>query len=339
MRLRFPELLSHLERGEGPAPVYLLCGNEPLQLRDAALAVRSACRLAGFDERVVLDQDGTLDWAELQSARANLSLFSTSRLIELRLATARLGQAGGAAVREYCADPPAADRLLILAPALEYKEFRSAWLKGLEQVGVVVQVWPLTGRALNAWVEQRLVKAGFVPARGVAGFVAERSEGNMLAADQEVEKLTLLHPPGPLNEASVREAIGDSARFDPFALTAAAIAGERERVHRIIAVLAADGTPAALVLWALAREIRMLAAVAFAQHQGQDTATVFATHQVWQSRRARTLKALDRISLSALQRLLKQCAAADACVKGVDAGDFWAMITAIADGLAGGAAP
>ena len=335
MRLRFQELISHLERCEGLAPVYLLSGQEPLQLRDAALAVRHACLGAGVDERIVLDQDGTLDWAELGAARANLSLFSASRLLELRVTAARLGQSGSAAVREYCAAHPAADRLLILAPALEHKELRSAWLKAVERVGVVVQVWPLTGGALNAWVEGRLVKAGFAPDRGVASFVAERAEGNMLAADQEVEKLALLHPPGPLDEASVREAIGDSARFDPFGLTAAAVAGDRRRVHRILAVLEADGTPRALVLWALAREVRMLAAVAFARRQGADLAPVFARHQVWQSRRAGAMGALKRLSLLALHGLLRQCADADACVKGVAAGDAWAKIAAIADGLAG----
>jgi DNA polymerase-3 subunit delta len=335
MRLRYPQLAGHLRRGL--APVYLLSGGEPLQLRDAAEAIRAAARAAGCDEREVLDQDATFDWRALAATRETLSLFSRRRLIELRIATARLGRDGGAALRAYCARPPAEDCLLILAPHLERKELKGGWSQAVDQAGVILEVWPLTGRTFIAWLEERLRAAGFQPAPGVAALLAERAEGNMLAADQEVEKLALLHAGGPLSEADLLAAVGDSARFDVFALGDAALAGERARVQRILAVLAADGTGEPLVLWSLARDVRLLAAAAFARARGQDLAPVFAAHQVRPTRQPQVERALARLPLADLHRLLERCAAADACIKGVMPGDPWPLLAEIADGLARGA--
>lgn len=335
MRLRYPQLADHLEHGL--APVVLLCGSEPLQLREGARAVRKAARAEGFDERQVLDQDASFDWRELAATTEALSLFSQRRLIELRVSTPRLGRDGGAALRDYCAQPPDDDRLLIIAPALERKELKSAWAQAVDRAGVILEVWPLSGAAFTGWLEHRLRSAGFRPARGVTGLLAERAEGNMLAADQEIEKLALLHEPGPITEADVLAAIGDSARFDVFALGDAALAGDRARVHRILAVLAAEGTAEPLILWALARETRMLAAVAFARARAQDPTAIFTAHQARSARQALARRALSRLSLRQLHDLLQQCAMADARIKGAATGDPWPLLTEIADGLARGA--
>ncbi|AGA89886.1 DNA polymerase III, delta subunit [Thioflavicoccus mobilis 8321] len=336
MRLRYPQLAGHLR--QGLSPVYLVSGAEPLQLRDAAQAIRIAAGAAGFDEREVLDQDAAFDWRTLAATRETLSLFSRRRLIELRIATPRLGRDGGAALRDHCAHAPVDDRLLIVAPNLERKELKAAWAQAVDQAGVILEVWPLTGRAFVAWLEERLRAAGFQPASGVATLLAERVEGNMLAAAQEVEKLALIHDGGPLTEAALLAAVGDSARFDVFALGDAALAGERARVHRILAVLAADGTAEALVLWSLAREVRLLAAAAFARRQGQDLAPVFAAHQVRQTRQGLVQRALARSPLAHLHRLLEQCAEADASIKGTLTSVPWPLLTEIADGLARGPA-
>lgn len=334
MRLRYAQLAAHLR--QSLSPVYLLCGDEPLQLREATQALRSAARRAGLGERLVLEQDALFDWRRLTAATENLSLFSSRRLIELRITTPKLGRDGSAAVRDYCARPSQEDRLLILAPTLERKELKSAWAQAIDRVGVVLPVASLTGPALISWVEDRLRRAGFEPVPGVAALLAERAEGNLLAADQEVEKLGLIKAGGPLSEAELMAAIGDSARFDPFALSTAALTGDRQRVHRILAVLTTDGTAEALILWVLAREVRMLASLAFARARREDLGPVFAAHQVWESRRALAGAALARLTLDDLRQLLQQCAAADACIKGVGTGDPWPLLTGIADGLAQG---
>lgn len=332
MRLRYPQLQDHLR--QGLAPVYLLCGSEPLQLRDGAQALREAARAAGFAEREVLDQDAAFDWRQLAALAESQSLFAARRLIELRVSTPRLGREGSAALRAYCDRPTPDDLLLILAPSLERKDLQSAWAQAIERRGLIMEVWPLTGTALTTWLDRRLRAAGFQPAAGVTGLLAERAEGNMLAAAQEIEKLALLHDPGPLTEGQLLAAIGDSARFDVFALGDAALAGDRARVHRILAVLAAEGTAEALVLWTLAREIRMLSAAAFARERGQDLAAVFTKHHARQTRQALARRALSRLSLPRLHGLLQRCAKTDACIKGTAAGDPWPLLAEIADALA-----
>ncbi|AHF02575.1 DNA polymerase III subunit delta [Marichromatium purpuratum 984] len=334
MRLRFNQLQAQLARGL--APVYLLCGEEPFQLDEAARLIRAAARKAGFAEREVLDQDGGFDWNALGAAADALSLFSTRKLIELRLGGARIGKEGGAAVREYCARPCADNLLLILAPGLERKELKARWVGAVEECGAVLQVWPLKGRELEQWVEQRLRGVGFAPADGVAALLAERAEGNLLAASQEIEKLRLLGEPGPLGLDDLLGTLADSARFDLFALTDAALVGDRARVQRIIAVLRAEGSAESLVLWVLARELRMLAEAAEAVARQQSPAKVLAAHRVPRPRMPVVERALRGRSSGQLHGLLRRCAEADLAIKGLAPGDPWQRLAAIADDLARG---
>lgn len=333
MRLRFPQLKDQLDRALAPA--YLLSGDEPLQLGEAAQTVRSKAAALGFDERVVLDQDAAFDWNELAGAADSMSLFSSRKLIDLRLSTPRIGKEGSAAVREYCERVNEDTVLLVSAPSLERKELRTKWVQEMDRVGVVLQVWPVEGEHLIRWAEQRLRTAGFSPEPGAAALLAERVEGNLLAAAQEIEKLRLLREPGPLPAADLLAAISDSARFDVFTLSDAALAGDRARVARVLAGLKAEGTASPLVLWALLRDLRLLAALAFARAQRQDRGAVFAEYRVWESRHPLVLKALGRFSLGRLRRLLQQCAVADRRIKGVLGGDPWQDLERIADQLAG----
>jgi DNA polymerase-3 subunit delta len=237
MRLRFTQLPEHLARGL--SPVYLICGDEPFQLGEAARLIRTAARTAGFDEREVLDQDAQFDWGALGASASAMSLFSQRKLIDLRLSSGKIGKDGSAALRAYCARPCPDNLLLVTAPGLERKELENQWVKSLDTVGAVVQVWPLKGRELAQWLSQRLTAAGFVPEPGAAELLAERVEGNLMAAVQEIEKLRLLREPGPLPLEDLLGTLADSARFDLFALTDAAVAGDRARVHRVLAVLRA----------------------------------------------------------------------------------------------------
>jgi DNA polymerase-3 subunit delta len=184
-----------------------------------------------------------------------------------------------------------------------------------------------------AWIEQRLRDGELCPGPGVAELLAERVEGNLMAASQEVEKLRLLHGAGDLDRDALASAISDSARYDLFDLTDAAVSGDRARVHRVLAGLAGEGTAPALVLWALARELRMLASVSYAAQRG-GSAAAFRAHGVWESRQARVRSALKRLPTRYLRDLIARCALADRQIKGLSCGDPWHQLASIADDLA-----
>ena len=258
MRIQFQQLAASLERAL--APVYLLCGDEPLQLGDSTQMVRQAARTRGFEERELLEVDAGFDWGRLTAAAQAMSLFSSRKLIELRL-SARMGREGSDALRAYCDRPADDNLLLVVAPELGHKELKAKWVQAVDRAGVLLQVRPLDGARLVAWIERRLRERGLKPGRGVAPMLAERVEGNLLAAAQEVDKLSLLHGDGSLDADRLGRDISDSSRFDLFDVAEAALAGDRARIHRVIDGLAAEGVAPALVLWVLARvSVAVLAA-------------------------------------------------------------------------------
>jgi DNA polymerase-3 subunit delta len=324
---------------EPPAPVYLLFGDEPLQLGEAADAVRAAARAQGFDERTCLDADGHFDWAALDHAAASLSLFAERRLIEVRIAGDGVGRDGGEAIRRYCAAAANDTLLLLLAPKLDWKTLSSKWAQALDAAGVIVQVREPQGRRLHQWLRARLQSAGFRPSDEALELLAERVEGNLLAAAQEIEKLKLLREPGPLDAEALLAAVADNARYDLFDLTDAAVAGDRARTDRVLRALAAEGTAAPLVLWVLARELRKLAAVGFALANHGDTGTILREHRVSRYRSDEVLAAARRLPLARLWRLLARCADADLAIKGRSNEDPWRLLAEIADGLATAAPP
>jgi DNA polymerase-3 subunit delta len=334
MRIQFPQLAGSLARGL--APVYLVCGDEPLQLGEAAQTIREAARKRGFDERELLEQEVGFDWDRLAAAGMERSLFATRKLIELRLSGARIGREGSDAVRAYCERPCPDNLLLILAPSLDYKELKAKWVQTIERAGALLPVRQLEGPRLVRWIEQRMRSRGLRPGPGVPELLAERVEGNLAAAAQEVEKLALLYDDSQLDRDRLLKAISDSARYDLFDLSDAAIGGDRARVHRVLDGLAAEGTPEPLVLWALARELRMLSAAAYSARQGAAALSrALDAHRVWESRRGPVRKAIERLPIAVLHGLLADCAQVDRRIKGLDRGDPWLGLARIADVLAG----
>ena len=335
MRIPFPQLATHLK--QGLPPVVMLCGDEPYQLGEAASQVRQAARALGFAEREILEVDGHFDWSLLAAAARSLSLFSSLKLIELRLASGKIGREGGEAVRRYCAQPRPENRLLILAPNLEYQELQAKWIQVVERAGVLLQVKPLEGQRLVEWIGQRLRERGLKPGPEVAAMLAERVEGNLLAAAQEVDKLVLIHGEGPLTAEQLGRAISDSSRYDLFDVPDAALAGDRARMHRILDGLAAEGTAEPLVLWVLAREVRLLTRAAFAARSGPRALEAFlSAERVWQNRQGPMKSALRRLPPARLRALLGHCARADRQIKGQEAGEAWLTLAVIGDTLAGG---
>ncbi|RMD77837.1 MAG: DNA polymerase III subunit delta, partial [Gammaproteobacteria bacterium] len=257
MRLRPEQLAGHLQGGLLPA--YLVAGDELLLVQEAADAVRAAARRAGCEERVVLEGGPGCDWARLREEARALSLFASRRLVELRLPSPRPGEAGARALQAWAEDPPPGDVLLVTAPRLDREAQRARWVAALEAAGALVAVWPVERARYPAWVRARLEAAGFRPEPEAVAALAERTEGNLLACAQAVERLALLRPGGgALDEGAVLEAVAGGARYGVFELAERALAGDAAGAARALAALRAEGTEPALVLWAVARELRAL---------------------------------------------------------------------------------
>jgi DNA polymerase III subunit delta len=330
--MRNDQLATHLQREL--ASIYLISGDEPLQMQEAADEVRAAARSQGFTEREVIDQLAGFDWSALNAAAEHLSLFGDRRLLELRLNSPKVGTEGAKALTAYAERPPEDTLLLITLPKLERAQSNSKWLKCLEQSGVVVQIWPVEGNRLPPWIEQRLRRAGLVPEPGVVEMLADRVEGNLLAASQEIEKLLLLHGPGVISQERLLESVADSARFDVFGLVDTLLAGEAAKGLRMLQGLRAEGIAAPVVLWAISREIRALAQMAHEVEQGRHADQVMGTHRVWDKRKPLVRRGLQRRP-ALWRQLLSICARADRAIKGLESVDPWLLFEELVLGMAG----
>ncbi len=332
-QVRPEQLQASLQRGL--APLYFIHGDEPLQVGECADAVRAAARAQGCSDRQVFSVEPGFDWDSLQAASDSLSLFAQRRLLELRLPTGKPGDRGARALRAWCERPPEDTLLLIVSGKLEPAARRSKWVQALETAGVSVPVWPVEAAQLPAWIERRMRAAGMQPTPDAVALLADRVEGNLLACAQEIEKLFLLGGPGPVDADAVAARVIDSSRYDIFGLVDAALLGQAGRSQRMLAGLRAEGVEPVLVLWALAREIRTLAAMAAELAGGGQIGRVLAKHRVWDKRKAAVGGALKRLSRPELLDLLAQCARIDRVVKGRAAGRPWDELLQLTLRLAG----
>ena len=304
---------SHLS--EPLKPCYLVTGDEPLLVEEALDAIREAARRQGFD------------WNVLASAGSELSLFASRRIVELRLPTGKPGREGGAAIVEL-AEKADQDLLFIVqAPKLDRSAANSKWAKTLEARGALVQVWPIGARDLPQWIGERMRRAGLQPDRDAIRVIADRVEGNLLAADQEVEKLRLLHGEGAVSGDDAREAVADSSRYDVYQLADAALAGNPARALRILDGLRAEGVSEVVVLWAVTRELRLLAQLAEAVARGENLGNAMQKHRVWNSRQNLLRACLGRHNRDGFFALMQAARQADAVAKGQQYGDAWQLAT------------
>ncbi|MEJ2686319.1 MAG: DNA polymerase III subunit delta [Gammaproteobacteria bacterium] len=333
MQVRVEQLDGQLKRGV--APVYLLYGDETLLVQEAADAVRARARAEDYGSREVMHVETGFDWNALTQASDSLSLFDERRIIELRMPGAKPGDAGAKALRAYAERPPEDTLLLVIAGKLDAAARRSQWVKALDAAGVTVPVWPVDARRLPAWIRRRMERAGLHPTPAAISLLADRVEGNLLACAQEIDKLRLLQEPGPIDADAVAAAVTDSARFDVFTLVDSALGGAAARSNRILAGLRAEGVEPVLVLWALARELRVLAAMAGEVAAGDSADRVLTRRRVWDSRKPMLKAALGRHRPWAWQTLLRQCAGIDRMVKGQAPGNPWDELVQLTMRIAG----
>ena len=333
MDLRLNQLNSHLERTL--APVYVVHGDEPLLAMEAGDAIRAAARRAGCDEREILVADSGFKWDALLVAGANLGLFGTKKLIDLRIPTGKPGVEGARAL-EFCAAHPDPDQtLLVTLPRLDRTAQGSAWFSALCEAGVAIAVYPLTRDELPSWLAARLALQKQRAGRETLAFLAARCEGNLLAARQEIEKLGLLLAEGELAADAVERAVADVARYDVFQLSEAWLAGDAARTLRIIAALEAEGEGIQLLLWQLGEDIHALAFVLEAAASGTPVAVAVRNARVWGKRQAAMERAARRLDPGAIAALLEALARLDALSKGIGRGNVWDEVRATGLALAG----
>lgn len=315
VRLRAGQIDDHLRKGL--PSVWLISGDEPLQLMEAADAVRAAARAAGHEEREVLEAGPGFDWASLTATGSALSLFATRRIVELRMGASKPGKEGSKSLEGWAADPPPDTVLIVTCGKLDKREAEARWVKALEGSGVFVQVWPLGADEIEGWIARRMRSRGLAPEADAVRLLAGRVEGNLLAAAQEVDKLRLLHGEGRIGLEDILASVADSARYSVFDLGEAALGGDTERAVRILQGLRSEGETPVMVVWALAREMRMLAAAS----EGADPRTVF--RGMPPKRQAAMAALVKRRSDRAWRRLLACCARTERVVKGQAPGRPW----------------
>jgi DNA polymerase-3 subunit delta len=321
MQLRAEQLEGHLARTLAAA--YAVHGNEPLLAMEAADAVRAAARKRGFAEREVFEPARGFDWSELGHALASQSLFASQKIVELRLPTGKPGTQGAEAIARYCERPSAEVLLLVTLPRLDRAGQGSAWFGALASAGVVVDVWPVDRAKLPAWIGARLARQAQRAPREVLEFLADRVEGNLLAAHQEVQKLALLAPEGELTLELVRDAVANVARFDVAAASEALLAGDVPRYVRIIDGLRGEGEAPTFVLWTLSEDLRALARVQSGLAGGRSIDELLRENRVWGPRQQPMKAAARRVSAEKLTRSLMHAAAIDRAIKGVGSGEPW----------------
>lgn len=333
MELRLNQLAAHLARTL--APIYVVHGDEPLLAMEAGDAIRAAARRAGCEEREILVAEPGFKWDALMAASANLSLFGARKLVDLRIPSGKPGVDGGRAL-EYCAANPSREQtLLVTLPRLDRATQGAAWFSALADAGASIAVAPLTAEELPSWIAARLASQKQHLGRETLAFLAQRCEGNLLAARQEIEKLGLLLPEGDLDAEAVERAVTDVARYDVFQLSEAWLAGDAARVLRIIAALEAEGEGIQLLLWQLSEDIHALALVLEARAAGTPVAVAIRNARVWGKRQAAMERAARRLDMDAIAALLAALARLDALSKGIGRGTAWDELRTTALTMAG----
>jgi DNA polymerase-3 subunit delta len=338
VRLR-PDQLDN--QPAGPlASGYLVSGDEPLLVDEALGWLRARARAAGISDRDSVAVDKGFDWDAAFAGLANLSLFSSGTLLELRLTGSGPGTAGAAAIRDRVAAAGSGNVVAVVTPTLDRRARESAWVQAVAERGVWIDVIAPTVEALPRWLAARLKRASLAADDDAIALLAACVEGNLLAAQQEIDKLALLHAAGSrLGLAEVQAAAADGARFDVFQLADAALAGDAGRAIRVLGGLRDEGVAPPLILWSLVREILTLLHAAGRSGRGQSVADAVAAAGVWRSRADLVIGALRRQPPGGLTRLLGMARAADQVVKGARRGDPWLALHELTLSLAGAAPP
>ena len=328
MQLAASQLTPHLHKGL--RSLYTVHGDEPLLIQEAADAIRAAARTQGYSERTVHTVAGAhFDWSEVLAAGGSLSLFADKQIVEVRVPSGKPGKEGGPALQQLAESAQGNDSTLtiVLLPRLDKMTRGGAWFTALDSFGITVQVEPVERNALPQWIAQRLQQQGQRVVGGEEGqrtlqFFADRVEGNLLAAHQEIQKLALLYPEGELGFDKVESAVLNVARYDVFKLSQAVLAGQAARVQRMLDGLQAEGEAEVLVHYTLAEDIRALKRVKDAMAAGRPLPMALREQRIWGPKERLFERVLPRLTMTMLDNLLRSAHLVDGIVKGLKAPDW-----------------
>jgi DNA polymerase-3 subunit delta len=327
MRLKSEQLAGSLQKSLGA--VYLISGDEPLQIVELSDAIRHAAKRAGFLEREIFSTDTGFEWSEITTSSQSMSIFGYKKVIDLRVPTANFGNEGAKTLISYCEKLPVDTVLLITCGKLNAAAMKTKWFEAVDKVGVTIHVKPLEGDELLQWLQHRLQQRGLNTDRAGLALLAERIEGNLLAASQEIEKLYVLYGASALKQAQIFDVVADSSRYDVFKLIDAILAANENRIFKILEGLQAEGIAPPVVLWALMREARTLCKVKIELSEGKSKDIVFRNNQIWDKRIGLVEKAIKRLSHTKLFEILTLSAKADRQAKGQESGNVWETILAV----------
>jgi DNA polymerase-3 subunit delta len=326
LKIPLRQLDRHL--ADGVASAYLVAGDEPLLVDEALEQIRTAAQKRGFDTRELHSAERNYRWDDLTAGADNLSLFAMRKIVEIRLATPKPGDDGSKAIASLVErrDP---DTLLLVAVGakIDSSASRTAWVKAFEEHGVIVEIWPIDRGDLPRWVQQRASTARLKLTVSAAQALAERVEGNLLAADQEIKRLALTAAGREVDEAEVLEFVANNSRFDIFGLADAVLAGDAPRAFKILSGLRAEGIHPVQIAWALNRDISLLSQLEFAARHGQSVDDALFKARVWQRRHPLVKAALRRFPTRRLRSLVAHAARVDAGLKGVFPAEPWTTLT------------
>lgn len=331
MKLKPEQLSSHLK--QPLLPVYLLTGDEPLLIQESGDQLRLSARENGFSDREVFHADAGFSWESLLQSSQSLSLFSDKQLIELHIPNGKPGAKGSTILTQLLQAPSPDNLLIIYCPKLDASAQRSAWFKAIDKAGAVLQYWPVEPQRLPGWISQRCRAAGLTIDPDAAQQLADRVEGNLLAAAQEIEKLKLLSSDGNLNQEAISGSVADNARYDVYALLDAALEAKPARCLKILQGLRSEGTDAIAILGSLTWELRKL--LELSQQPGAISESQYKKHRIWGKRKTLVSQSLRRLRSNQLETMLQQCATTDKAVKGMCNDDPWLLLSTTYLQLAG----
>ena len=313
MRIRSEQLTGHLSKQLLPA--YLITGDELLITQECCDTIRQHCRKEGISEREVLNVDRSFDWAQLLDSGQSMSLFGDRKLIELRIGDSKWIQKSSAALQEYLGHADGSNILLVSCGKLDSRSMNSKWVKALDAAGAVIQVWPIERQHLDNWIMQRMRKIGLNADSDAVQLLADRVEGNLLAADQEISKLKILAGERSITADVVANAVASSARYDVFKLIDTALAGNAGNALQMLNSLQAEGGEDIAMLGAVTREIRTLYQCAQQLEQGGGIDRVLDGARVWDKRKSLYKNTLRRLKSAQLGKLLQLATRIDAARK------------------------
>jgi DNA polymerase III subunit delta len=309
------------------APIYLLSGDEPLLAQEAQEQIKVAAKKKGYDMRDLVTINPQFSISTLHQLTESGSLFSDKKHIDVRLQSAKIDKSLTQWLSEYAARPNPDILLTVTTPKLTAAQKKSKWLKGITETGVAVTIWPIKTGELPRWIQNRLKQLNLSAERSAIELLAHFTEGNLLATHQALTKLSLLFPNERITPEKAKQVISDNARFNVFDCSQYALMGQMAKSQRILQQLKQSGGEPTLILWSLAREVRLLHDIVYLKNNGQSYRSLINAQ--WKSRQTLVEKAAARCQLKNLEHLLKLCQRTDHSIKGLSQEDTWLLLSKI----------